>query len=586
MTGVPVRNTQFASWIDKDAWMETMKGPKWKNVLKEESNLVKTYTEQPKVKKRIAEYVDLYNTHRNNSLKDIPFQNGIVEIKWQSEFFKTWYFINSPDKIHECRDVLVTVDAVYCTVDIGDGSEYFELQKWSDPYAKIPEYKFSPVGPTIAIVDDSVYYLGVINKLKYYQLWKMNKLGKNKVCIYKESSNEVNLDILRLDDERVLLSKENSQEFTYYSLPTLKQTSKYYPISVPLKEYSIDWQWKRYGFMITKQHGQKTFWKNSKKLLELPAGEILVDPYAVHSGILPCLVYIVTPIGSSYYTLNENTLTLIQEKHEKLNSIRIKGNSKDGTEVHGILTYSGKPKHLFAIGYGAYGMESHTSPVMNRWGPLVKSEWAILYTFIRGGGDHTEDWAKAGRIEGREKTIQDFECLIRSAQKTLSVNPKNTAIYGRSAGGLLMGGSLMNHPDSSLASGIYAEVPYCDELRTTTNNDLPLTTLEYNEFGNPSNRIEDFLSVGLLSPADAAFMIKSPSIFFLTRTAEFDSQVFAYEPVKWVRRLRKGGGIKLCIIESDQGHFTPPNKTINQWAVDCALLDSWIKGDLNQPTSR
>ena len=586
MTGVPVRNTQFASWIDKDAWMETMKGPKWKNVLKEEANLVKTYTEQPKVKKRIAEYVDLYNTHRNNLLKDIPFQNGIVEIKWQSEFFKTWYFINSPDKIHECRDVLVTVDAVYCTVDIGDGSEYFELQKWSDPYAKIPEYKFSPVGPTIAIVDDSVYYLGVINKLKYYQLWKMNKLGKNKVCIYKESSNEVNLDILRLDDGRVLLSKENSQEFTYYSLPTLKQTSKYYPNSVPLKEYSIDWQWKRYGFMITKQHGQKTFWKNSKKLLELPAGEILVDPYAVHSGILPCLVYIVTPIGSSYYTLNENTLTLIQEKHEKLSSIRIKGNSKDGTEVHGILTYSGKPKHLFAIGYGAYGMESHTSPVMNRWGPLVKSEWAILYTFIRGGGDHTEDWAKAGRIEGREKTIQDFECLIRSAQKTLSVNPKNTAIYGRSAGGLLMGGSLMNHPDGSLASGIYAEVPYCDELRTTTNNDLPLTTLEYNEFGNPSNRIEDFLSVGLLSPADAAFMIKSPSIFFLTRTAEFDSQVFAYEPVKWVRRLRKGGGIKLCIIESGQGHFTPPNKTINQWAVDCALLDSWIKGDLNQPNSR
>lgn len=576
MTGVPVRHTKFASWIDEDAWMEKMSGPRWNAVLKEEADLVKIHTGHPKVKKRISENIDLYDTLKNKSLTDIPFQNGIVQIKWQSEFFKIWWFINSPDKIHECRDVLVTVDAVYCTVDIGDGSEYFELQKWSGPYSKVPDYKFSPVGPTIAIVDETVYYLGVINKLHYYQLWKMNKLGQNKVCVYKEASNEVNLDILRLDDGRVLLSKENSQEFSYYTLPTLKQTTKYYS-----KEHTIDWQWKRHGFMISKQHGQKTFWKNSKKLLELPAGEILVDPYAVHSGILPCLVYIVTPTGSSYYSLSENDLTLIEEKHEKLTSIRIKGTSKDGTEVHGILTYSGKPKHLFAIGYGAYGMESHTSPVMTRWGPLVKSEWAILYTFIRGGGDHTDAWAKAGRIEGRQKTIEDFECLIRSAQKMISVNPKNTVLYGRSAGGLLMGGSLMNHPDGSLASGIYAEVPYCDELRTTTNNELPLTTLEYNEFGNPSNRLEDFLSVGLLSPADAAFSIKSPSMFFLTRTAEFDSQVFAYEPVKWVRRLRNGGGIKLCIIEPGQGHFTPPQKNIEQWAVDCALLDSWIKGDLN-----
>jgi hypothetical protein len=67
-------------------------------------------------------------------------------------------------------------------------------------------------------------------------------------------------------------------------------------------------------------------------------------------------------------------------------------------------------------------------------------------------------------------------------------------------------------------------------------------------------------------------------VFVLTRTAEFDSQVFAYEPVKWIRRLRKGGGLKLAIIESGQGHFTPPDKTLRQWAIDCALIDCWING--------
>ena len=566
MTGVPVRHTKFASWIDTDAWMEKMSGPAWKAVLKEEASLVGSYTSKPEVKKRISEYLTLYKSLSAKKLEDIPFQSGLIQIKWISDFFKTWWFINSPEQTHTCRDVLVASDGVYCTVDIGDGAEYFELQKWSGPYSKSPEYKISPVGPEVAVIDKTVYYLGVINKLHYYQLWKME--NNKKTCIYKEPSDEVNLALHRLDDGRVLFSKENSQEFTYYDLPSMKQTQKY--------NGDATWAWKRHGFVITKTYGKKIFWKGNKKLLELEAGEILVDPYAVHSGILPCLVYITTPTGSSYYSLNEDSLTLIEEKHQKLTCRRIRGISKDGTHVYGVLTYTNSPKHLLGIGYGAYGIESHTSPVYTRWGPLVKSGWAVLYTFIRGGGDHDEAWAKAGRVEGRIKTIEDFEALVIAAQKILSISPGKTAIYGRSAGGLLMGGCLANHPDGSLASVVYAEVPYVDELRTTTNPELPLTTLEHNEFGNPSDRLEDFLSVGLLSPADTATTLQSPSVFVLTRTAEFDSQVFAYEPVKWIRRLRKGGGLKLAIIEPGQGHFTPPDKTLKQWATDCALLDFWM----------
>ena len=574
MTGIPIRHTKFASWIDNDAWMEKMSGPAWKKVLKEEADLIKIQTEKQEVKKRISNYLELYKTLSAKKLEDSPFQSGLIKIKWISEFFKSWWFINSPEKTHMCRDVVITNDGVYCTVDISDGAEHFELQKWSGPYSKSPEYKISPVGPDVAVIEQTVYYLGVINKLHYYQLWKLEN-GK-RTCIYKEPIDEVNLALYRLDDGRVLFSKENSQEFTYYELPSMKQTQKYYNPNLPIKDYGLDWAWKRHRFVITKIYGKKIFWKGTKKLLELDAGEILVDPYAVHSGILPCLVYISTPTGASYYSLSEDSLTLIEEKHEKLTSRRIEGRSKDGTLVYGILTYKNSPKHLLGIGYGAYGMESHTSPVSTRWGPLVNSGWAVLYTFIRGGGDHNDVWAKAGRIEGRIKTIQDFEALVISAQKTLSISSAKTAIYGRSAGGLLMGGCLANHPDSSLASAIYAEVPYVDELRTTTNPELPLTTLEHNEFGNPSERLEDFLSVGLLSPADSATTLQSPSMFVLTRTAEFDSQVFAYEPVKWIRRLRKGGGLKLAIIESGQGHFTPPDKTLKQWATDCALLDSWM----------
>jgi oligopeptidase B len=157
-----------------------------------------------------------------------------------------------------------------------------------------------------------------------------------------------------------------------------------------------------------------------------------------------------------------------------------------------------------------------------------------------------------------------------------AIPPEKTTIYGRSAGGLLVGGTLTNHPDGSLMGSIYTEVPYVDELRTTTNSDLPLTVLEYDEFGNPRDRLEDFLSVGLLSPADSATIIKTPSIFVFARTAAHDSQVFAYEPLKWIRRLRKSGGApKICIVDRNAGHFTAPDTQLQQWSLDCAILDSW-----------
>lgn len=575
MTGVPVRSTKFASWMDEDAWMETMKGPKWKKVLDEEESLVESYTKLPSVKKNISKYIEYYKNLQTKP--SIPFRHNLVEIEWISTFFKTWSFIGSKD-IHECRDILLTPNAVYCTVDIKDGEEYFELQCWTDPYAKEPAWKMSPVGPEISCVNNTLYYLGVKHKLMYYQLWSCGMDGKNKKCIYTEPSAEVNLAIQRLADGKTIVSRENSQEFSYFDI-AMKPSYKY---TAPKGDYGIDWEWARYGFRITKEHNQKTFWLRSKKLLSIPAGEILVDPFAVWAGQLPCLVHVSEPVGISYYILHEHSIELIQKTKSHLQSKRVWAVSKDGTNVYGIITYKNNkpPKHLLAIGYGSYGMPSTTGPVLTRWGPLVEDGWAILYTFLRGGGDHTDAWAKAGRIGGREKTIEDFTSLILDCQKEYSISPRNTMIYGRSAGGLLMGGTLAKHPNGSLMSGVYAEVPYVDELRTTTNPELPLTTLEHNEFGNPSNRLQDFVDVALLSPADTASVVFTPSVFVLARTAENDSQVFTYESVKWIRRLRTHGGLKLCIIEKGQGHFTPPELQHTQWATDCALLNAWIHQEL------
>jgi len=236
------------------------------------------------------------------------------------------------------------------------------------------------------------------------------------------------------------------------------------------------------------------------------------------------------------------------------------------------------------IGYGAYGMPTSAGYVKSRWAPLVESGWAIGYTFLRGGGDHTESWAKAGRLEGRTHTVDDFVALVQAAQTYLQIVPSKTVLYGRSAGGLLMGESLRRYPSGSLMKAVYAEVPYVDELRTTSNDELPLTTLETNEFGNSMIRLEDFIQVGLLSPADSAAVLQTPTVLVLARSAIHDSQVFTYESVKWIRRLRANQGAKdapkLCIIEKDQGHFTPPDATVKQWSLDCAILDAWIEKEL------
>ena len=235
------------------------------------------------------------------------------------------------------------------------------------------------------------------------------------------------------------------------------------------------------------------------------------------------------------------------------------------------------------IGYGAYGIPTAVGSVQARWGPLVQNGWAIVHTFLRGGGDHTDAWGKAGRREGRVKTFADFKALIVAAQDITGISAASTMIYGRSAGGLLMGEMLKEDPKGLLFQGVYTEVPYVDELRTTTNSRLPLTALEYNEFGDPMMRLEDFLHVGLTSPADSAAVLSTPNTFVLTRTAENDSQVFAYESVKWIRRLRTNGGDgapKLCIVEKGQGHFTPPDSIAEQWSLDSAFLDAWVEGDL------
>lgn len=595
MTGVPVRHTQFASWIDSDAWMEKMNGKAWEDVLDEEASIVKKHM-TPGVKAKLGEFQALFSAAHARTISDAPFESGPTLVRWHNQFFKEWAARGSQIR-HQVRDLATSPSSVWCTQDVGEGAEDFELQYWKTAMEKRPSWTKHPVGPDVALQGDRLYYLGVRNKLQYYQLLSCDaETGGSVKVHYTEQSSMVNLLLEKHSDGRILLICENSQDITVYEvMPSGALTRRADRYIVPKqwilplgKEYGIDFLWPKQGYMVTKRFGEKTLWHcgsnhSATKLITIPAGEIILDPYGVFEGRVPILVYIIQPDkGTAYYSLSGTTLELVAPiQPTGLLSKRIEGRSKDGTAVFGIMTYKAgtKPTKMLVVGYGAYGMSTAVGSVMSRWAPLVQHGWCITHTFPRGGGDHTEAWAKAGRRDGRMKTFADVLGILRAAQQEMSIGPSKTAIYGRSAGGLLVGDLLRQDSHGQVFQAVYTEVPYVDELRTTTNPDLPLTAMEYNEFGWPSMRLEDFIHIVQTSPADSATVMSTPNTFVLTRTAENDSQVFAYESVKWIRRLRdhaKDGAPKLCIVERHQGHFTPPESSLEQWSLDLALLDSWV----------
>lgn len=603
MTAEPVRKTPFADWKDPDAWMEAMKGPKWDAVLQEEGANADKLFKHHAVQRRIGVFRGFLDTAKAlHGASSKPFDVGPFEIVSQTDMFKQWRW-KGVATVHEARDCLPHKDAMICTQDIADGAEQFELQVWLHKSQTKPTWTLQHVGPEIGIVGDTLFYLNTRKRLQYYQLWRCDwKTGAHKEVLYEVPSNEVNLTLERQSDGRLFLLAENAQDLTVFECTaqgSLLQRKDYRvpPKSwiLPLASFGVDFLWPKRGFLVTKSMGQKTLWKcgpNSKptKLFGIPAGTIQFDPWAVWEGRLPCTVRISEPNkGLALYTLSaDGTLTLqVPVQPTPLSTERFEGRSADGTKVFGVITkmIDTKPKALLVVGYGAYGLPTAIGSVMQRWAPLVKRGWAVAHTFLRGGGDDTEAWAKAGRRAGRAKTVDDFLALVFAAQQETGVPPSKTVIYGRSAGGLLVGESLNRNPNGEAFSAIYTEVPYVDELRTTTNPSLPLTTLEYNEFGAPALRLEDFLFVARTSPADSATVLSTPSVLVYARTAEHDSQVYTYEPVKWVRRLRANtpdGAPKVCVVERGQGHFTPPELAAQQAALDLAVLDAWVDQELDE----
>jgi oligopeptidase B len=216
---------------------------------------------------------------------------------------------------------------------------------------------------------------------------------------------------------------------------------------------------------------------------------------------------------------------------------RLMVTARDGTSVPVSLAYHRDTKldgsaPALIYSYGSYG--SSTDPwFRNSIVSLLDRGFVYVIAHIRGGQEMGRIWYEDGRLMNKKNTFTDFVDVTRGLQQKPIIDPARTYAMGGSAGGLLMGAVANMAPE--LYHGIVAAVPFVDIVTTMLDETIPLTTGEFNEWGDPKNK-DAFEYMLSYSPYDQVSEQDYPNM--MVTTGLHDSQVQYFEPAKWVARLR------------------------------------------------
>lgn len=230
--------------------------------------------------------------------------------------------------------------------------------------------------------------------------------------------------------------------------------------------------------------------------------------------------------------------------------------SKDGAKIPMSVVYknstqlNGKNPTLL-YGYGSYGhvVDPSFSPARLS---LLERGFVFAIAHIRGGEDLGRDWYEEGKMLKKRNTFYDFITCGDFLVEQNYTSPKHLFAMGGSAGGLLVGAVINIKPQ--LWKAAIAAVPFVDVVTTMLDDSIPLTTGEYDEWGNP-NKAEDYNYILSYSPYDQLEKKDYPAL--LVTTGLHDSQVQYWEPAKWVAKLRElktDSNILLLKTNMETGH--------------------------------
>ncbi|HEV7864500.1 MAG TPA: S9 family peptidase, partial [Acidimicrobiia bacterium] len=278
---------------------------------------------------------------------------------------------------------------------------------------------------------------------------------------------------------------------------------------------------------------------------------------------------LVTPQSIFDYDLDTRERTLLKQEPvlggydpTQYETRRLWATASDGTRVPiSLVARKGTPTDGSApcvlYGYGSYEASSDPRFSSLRLSLLDRGfVWAIGH--IRGGGEMGRAWYEAGKLHHKANTFTDFIACAEHLVEAGWTSPDRLAILGGSAGGLLVGATLNLRPD--LFRAAVAEVPCVDVVSTISDPPLPLSVIEWEEWGNPADP-EFYATMKSYSPYDNVRPARYPDLFVTAGLN--DPRVSYWEPAKWVAKLRttaEPGGRILLRTEMGAGHGGPSGR--------------------------
>jgi len=270
-----------------------------------------------------------------------------------------------------------------------------------------------------------------------------------------------------------------------------------------------------------------------------------------------------TPSSTYDYDMNTREKTLLKQQEvvggynvSDYVTERLYATAEDGTKVPVSLVYKKGFKKdgsapLLLYGYGSYGATMDPSFSSARLS-LLDRGFVYAIAHIRGGQEMGRQWYEDGKMMNKKNTFTDFIDCGRFLVDQQYTSPEHLYAQGGSAGGLLMGAVANMAPE--LWHGIVAQVPFVDVVNTMLDESIPLTTNEYDEWGNP-NDAAAYAYIRSYSPYENVAAKDYPNLLVLTGL--HDSQVQYFEPAKWVAKLRAtktDNNVLLLKTEMDYGH--------------------------------
>ena len=250
-----------------------------------------------------------------------------------------------------------------------------------------------------------------------------------------------------------------------------------------------------------------------------------------------------SPDSIKFFNLSSMSYSTVWQKKilnfddEQYSDKRFFYQARDGVNIPAIIFYKNETNLATApilfYGYGSYGINTEASFKQSLL-PLLNRGFVYVILNIRGGGEMGKHWYDDGRMFNKMNTFNDFNDGVNAVLDKGIGNRDNVFARGGSAGGLLMGAIINLEPE--LYKGILSGVPFVDVLTTMSDPSIPLTTFEYDEWGNPAN-IDEYNYIKKYSPYDNIYEANYPAVFITSSL--YDSQVQYFEPAKYTPKLRE-----------------------------------------------